>query len=124
MMLTVVGAKFGSQACSRYTEHMLERFGNIPRPGKPEVPPALPEAIDDIDDAREHVAELIASGVHPVITIPEAFVADIMQYGITHVPKHDLLTDTVLSVLTRTFLKTRHARYSPLILRRCVLSHV
>lgn len=48
--------------------------------------------IDDIDDAREHVAELIAQGVRPVITIPEEYVADVERYGITSVPKHDLLT--------------------------------
>ncbi len=71
-----------------YTDAMLERYRY--EHGVP--PPVEREGITDVLDAREHVEELIATGVRPVITIPKEFAEDVIEYGITSVPKHDLRT--------------------------------
>lgn len=71
---------------------------NAPR-RMPEVPQGLPaqETLYDIDDAREYVAELVMQGKFPIITVPLEHVETIQTYGISSVPKHDLLTGSKFS---------------------------
>lgn len=76
---------------------MMEGYRETPHRRNQDTPPKLPDVIDDIDDAREYVAERIAEGVRPMITIPEEHVEDALAYGIGAVPKHDLLTDRKFS---------------------------
>lgn len=72
-------------------------------PGKPHPTPPPEIAIDDIDEAREYVAELIGQGVRPLITVPLEYAETVRQYGMTPVPKQDLRTGRKFSVTAGTF---------------------
>lgn len=67
-------------------------FEKSPHEQSPRPTEKAEERISDINDAREYVAELLVQGERPIITIPKEYISDIEKYGITSVPKHDLLT--------------------------------
>lgn len=71
------------------------------QPPKP-LRPRVTEGIFDIEDAREHVEDLLSQGFRPLITIPEEFVDDVLAYGVTVVPKQDLLSGKKFSFIAGT----------------------
>lgn len=70
----------------------------------PEVGTAHHErvAITDILEAREHVAELIEKGTHPLITAETKYVPDILEHGINFLAKEDGLTGKKFSFIAGT----------------------
>jgi|GEM_PF-1600878 len=72
-------------------------------PGKPHPMPPPEIFIEDVDDAREYVAELIGEGVRPLITVPMEYADQVTKYGMTPVPKEDLLTGKKFSMTAGTF---------------------
>ncbi len=72
---------------------------NPPRKDAPEYEKLT---ITDVDDAREHIAELIAAGTHPLVTVPEEFAEQVLKEGIHVLPKHDALTGKKFSFIAGT----------------------
>lgn len=89
--------------CLSYTCAMLEHQPHLPEHRKlPELPKPSFDEIEDVDDAREYVQELISAGRRPIITIPEEYIENVLSYGITSVPKHDLMSGKKFSFVAGT----------------------
>lgn len=58
--------------------------------------------IEDVDDAREYIAELVSTGTLPLVTVPEEFVEKVLQEGISILPKEDKLTGKKFSFVAGT----------------------
>ncbi len=92
----------------------MERFDflNVPAPKKEslenssdihsEIDFVHREGLEDIDEAREFIAECLKNNINPIITIPEEFAEEVMKYGIHFVPKQDLKTGRKFSFIAGT----------------------
>lgn len=58
--------------------------------------------ISDIDDAREHVAELVAQGIQPLITVEKTYIEHVLANGVHSLPKEDGLTGKRFSFIAGT----------------------
>jgi hypothetical protein len=78
---------------------------NLPkRPNPEQMTSVLPLelSIDNIDDARECVAELLAQGICPIITVPEEYAEELLTNGVFFLPKEDLLSGKRFSFVAGT----------------------
>jgi hypothetical protein len=82
----------------------MEGIPSMPReqPLRKDAPGFEKLTIEDVDDAREHVAELVAQGVHPLVTVPEEFAEQVLKDGIHVLPKQDGLTGKKFSFIAGT----------------------
>jgi hypothetical protein len=60
------------------------------------------EGLEDIDEAREFIAECLKNNINPIITIPEEFADEVMKYGIHFIPKQDVKTGRKFSFIAGT----------------------
>ncbi len=60
------------------------------------------EGLEYIDDAREFIVECLKQNINPIITIPEEFAEEVLQYGIHFVPKQDVKTGRKFSFIAGT----------------------
>jgi hypothetical protein len=70
----------------------------VPRPA--EVEERL--TIEDITEAREYIAELLAAGTRPIVTVPEQYAEQVLKEGIHTLLKEDGLTGKKFSFIAGT----------------------